>query len=75
VLVEGSVASARAVKGGHLKLELTLPGAKAPVISGFGIGMGDRADLAGPVRLLGRLRRDTWRGGDAVELRVDAVVS
>lgn len=70
IAVEADVVSAREVRGGHLKLELTLPGGRR--MGAFGVRMGDRAEgLHGQVLIVGSLRRDTWRGGDAVEMRVD----
>lgn len=72
IAVEAGVVSSREVKGGHLKLELSLPGGRR--MGGFGVRMGDRAgNLAGQVLVVGRLRPDTWRGGGAVEIRVDEI--
>ncbi len=64
--------SARAVKGGHLKLELEAPtgcrvGAFAPNRAELAESLGDR------VRVIGELRPDRWRGGDAVEVSVRSV--
>jgi single-stranded-DNA-specific exonuclease len=64
--------SARAVKGGHLKLELEAPtgcrvGAFAPNRGELAESLGDR------VRVIGELRPDRWRGGDAVEVSVRSV--
>jgi single-stranded-DNA-specific exonuclease len=71
--IECSVIAAREVKGGHLKLELSLPCNVR--VSGFGVHMGSRAsELSGEVRILGRLRHDAWRGGDAVEVRVERII-
>jgi len=66
--------SARAVKGGHLKLELEVPsgrrvGAFAPNQAELAESLGDR------VRVIGELRPDRWRGGDAVEVSVRSVES
>jgi single-stranded-DNA-specific exonuclease len=59
---------AREVTGGHLKLELDIDGSR---LGAFGAQMGARAtDLGKVVTLRGRLRRDTFRGGDAVELKI-----
>ena len=72
LLVRGAkVRRARDVKG-HLKLELDV-GKRS--WSGFAFSIGSRArELSGSVvDVLGAVRRDTYRGGDAVELRVDAV--
>jgi single-stranded DNA-specific DHH superfamily exonuclease len=69
-----SVRKAKEVRGGHLKLDLELPGGRN--ISAFAPGLGHRAtELSGAVKVFGHLRPDTFRGGDAVELlvrRVDA---
>lgn len=73
VFIAGAgVRSARNLKG-HLKLELTT-GRHA--FGAFGYELGALADSVsgGRVHLVGRLRRDSWRGGDAVELRIDRVV-
>lgn len=64
--------SARAVKGGHLKLELEVPsgcrvGAFAPNQAELAESLGDQ------VRVIGELRPDRWRGGDAVEVSVRSV--
>ncbi len=70
--VEASLVSAREVKGGHLKLDLGLAGGRR--IGGFGVAMGARAaELSGRVLVIGRLRRDTWRGGRAVEIRAEEI--
>ncbi len=73
VAVNAELVAAREVRGGHLKLELELDAGRR--ISGFGVGMGARAaELAGRVVVLGQLRRDAWRGGDAVEIRAEEIV-
>lgn len=72
VLVSGAVVrAARALKG-HLKLELTLRGRE---LSAFGPELGELAPrlAGGRADVVGRLRRDSWRGGDAVELRIERV--
>jgi len=67
--LEGTVVRAREVKGGHLKLELELGSGER--LGAFGVGLGERAAaLSGHVSLAGRLRRDHYRGGDAVELKI-----
>jgi hypothetical protein len=72
--LQGTLVSAREVRGGHLKLELDLPGGHR--IGGFGIGMGARASsLAGSVWVLGRLRADRFRGGNAVEIYADEIAT
>jgi single-stranded-DNA-specific exonuclease len=76
LLVEAKVASARAVNGGHLKLELELGSGKR--LLAFGISLGERADAlaaqATAVTVSGRLRPDRYRGGDAVELFLDQIL-
>jgi single-stranded-DNA-specific exonuclease len=68
----GRVVSAREVSGGHLKLELSLDGGER--LSAFGIGLGHRAQgLSGEVAVSGRLRPDRYRGGNAIELKLDKI--
>jgi single-stranded-DNA-specific exonuclease len=68
----GRVVSAREVTGGHLKLELALDGGER--LSAFGIAMGARAEaLAGDVAVSGKLRPDRYRGGGAIELKLDKI--
>ena len=57
---------AREIKG-HLKLELKLRG---EVIGAFGPDMGGRVEeLSGAtVDLVGRIKRDHWRGGNRPEI-------
>ncbi len=64
-----SVRSCREVKGGHLKVDFELPGGRR--LGGFGPGLGAiSATVTGTVTVVGNLRPDTYRGGDAVELLV-----
>lgn len=68
----GRVVSAREVSGGHLKLELALDGGER--LSAFGVGMGARAEsLAGEIAVSGKLRPDRYRGGNAIELKLDKI--
>lgn len=70
LLLSGArVVSARNLKG-HLKLDLTW-GKRA--LTAFGFELGPLAEGLGRARvdLVGSLRFDTWRGGDAVELRLE----
>lgn len=67
----GRVVAAREVTGGHLKLEL-LAGDER--LSAFGVGMGERAaSLSGDVAVSGKLRPDRYRGGNAIELKLDKI--
>jgi single-stranded-DNA-specific exonuclease len=66
--LEAEVLLAREVTGGHLKLELDVGGTR---LGAFGATMGARAaDIGKTAVVRGRLRRDTFRGGDAVELKI-----
>jgi single-stranded-DNA-specific exonuclease len=61
----------REVRGGHLRLWVDLAGKP---LSCFGGDMGPMApQLGAHVSLVGALRRDTWQGGSAVEMRLVAV--
>jgi single-stranded-DNA-specific exonuclease len=72
--LEGTILVAREVRGGHLKLELELPGGHR--VAGFGVGMGAKAgELQGHVWVVGRLRPDRFRGGSAVEIRANEIHS
>jgi single-stranded-DNA-specific exonuclease len=70
--VRGQVQAAREVRGGHLRLELSLPGSDS--IVGFGPNLGNWAELLGERAVVeGQLRPDRYRGGGAVELLLTAV--
>lgn len=70
--LRGRVVTAREVTGGHLKLELLLDSGER--LSAFGIGMGGRAGaLSGEVAVSGKLRPDRYRGGNALELKLDKI--
>ena len=71
--VTADLASARSVRGGHLKLELDV--GRWGILGGFAPSMGDRAAaLEGRLTAVGTPRQDTWRGGRAVEVLVHALV-
>ncbi|MEP7049798.1 MAG: single-stranded-DNA-specific exonuclease RecJ [Pseudomonadota bacterium] len=71
--LEARVLSARQVNGGHLKLELELPGGTR--LGAFGIAMGERASaLSGKIAVLGKLRPDRYRGGSAIELKLEKIL-
>lgn len=68
--VSARVISAREVTGGHLKLELELDRGRR--LFAFGPMLGHRAsELGSRVTAAGKLRKDTYRGGDAVELKIE----
>ncbi|MBN8615223.1 MAG: single-stranded-DNA-specific exonuclease RecJ [Deltaproteobacteria bacterium] len=57
---------------GHLKLSLRLGRER---VHAFGYGMGAEVERLGDTaNVVGTLRPDTWRGGDAVELKIDALI-
>ncbi|HVK70795.1 MAG TPA: single-stranded-DNA-specific exonuclease RecJ [Polyangium sp.] len=72
VLVRGAPVRVSRVIKGHLKLEIAL---KRHVVGAFGYELGALSSglSGGRVDIVGRLRRDTFRGGSAVEIRIDRV--
>jgi single-stranded-DNA-specific exonuclease len=67
------IRASREVKGGHLKLDLELSGGRR--VGGFGPGLGGASErYRGPATVIGKLRPDTYRGGEAVELLVERVI-
>ena len=71
--LEATVLSARQVNGGHLKLELELEGGTR--LGAFGISLGDRASsLTGKITVVGKLRPDRYRGGNAIELKLEKIL-
>jgi single-stranded-DNA-specific exonuclease len=72
IVAEGRVSSAREVKNGHLKLELTLDNRRR--LDCFAPRRGELArSLAGRVRVVGDLRHNGFAGVIAAELLVDDV--
>lgn len=72
LVADASVLRVRDIKG-HLKLDVTVGGR---TVDAFGFELGVHAPTLGAgdrVDLVGHLRRDTWRGGDAVTVRVEQV--
>ncbi|MBX3183254.1 MAG: single-stranded-DNA-specific exonuclease RecJ [Polyangiaceae bacterium] len=71
--ITARLTSARVVGDGHLKLDLDVGGQR---LSAFGFGQGELAgSLGSEVTLVGKLKRDTYHGGEAVELRIGSVQS
>jgi single-stranded-DNA-specific exonuclease len=69
----GRLRGAREVRGGHLSLELDFAGRP---LRAFGLGLGHLAPTLPPgreVNLVGQIQHDFYRGGGAVELRLDAI--
>jgi single-stranded-DNA-specific exonuclease len=75
LVVSGTVVSARSVNGGHLKLELDL--GQHSALGGFAFEKGPMAsEIVGrSATVVGDLRWDTFRGGGAVELFVEEILS
>jgi single-stranded-DNA-specific exonuclease len=73
VAIEGArVLGSRAVRGGHLRLWVDVGGTP---LSCFGGELGDLAGRLAPgslANVVGALRRDTWAGGGAIEMRLVA---
>ncbi|HEY8427684.1 MAG TPA: single-stranded-DNA-specific exonuclease RecJ, partial [Sandaracinaceae bacterium] len=69
-LIEGAtVEDASVVGDGHLKLALRVGDRR---LTAFGWELGEHADALGlRVDVFGSLRPDGWRGGDAIELRIE----
>ncbi len=73
IAFEATVLSARQVTGGHLKLELELEGGER--LGAFGFTMGERASsLTGKIGVVGKLRPDRYRGGSAMELKLEKIL-
>jgi single-stranded-DNA-specific exonuclease len=68
------VVSARALKGDSLRLVVRLEGGNGRFLDAFGYGLASHEPARGSiVDLRGRLRRDTYRGRGAVELRITGI--
>lgn len=66
-----TVASARVMKGEHLRLGLSWEGRS---LEAFGYGLAAQAPRAGAmIDVIGQLRRDTYRGRGAVEVRISSL--
>ncbi|MFO0708683.1 MAG: single-stranded-DNA-specific exonuclease RecJ [Sandaracinus sp.] len=72
-MAEGAkVEDASSVGSGHLKLSFRVGKER---VTAFGYGLGAEAERIGDtVSVVGSLRPDTWRGGEAVELKIDAIL-
>ena len=73
--LEGArVVQSREVRGGHLQVHVQTPA--GVVLYGFGPRMGHwarRLKASSRIDVIGSLRRDTFRGGDAVALNIAAI--
>ena len=70
-ITRGRVASVRVMKETHLAIEVARANG---TLRAFGYGLGPRAPSVGSfVRVVGRLRRDDYRGNGAVEIRMETL--
>jgi single-stranded-DNA-specific exonuclease len=73
-LLGARVVKAGLVRGGHLQVRLVV--GSHSIIYGFGYGLGAKVKELPPdchVNVVGWLRKDTYRGGSSVGLRVDTI--
>lgn len=73
--ITGKVKSAKAVKGNHLKLEVSLP--KNKTMPCFAIARGDLENTltpGTPITVLGDLRKNEWRGKVSAEMFVQDII-
>ena len=73
LMVDAEVRAVRVLRGNHLRFDLATARGTLPAF-GFELGVGAPENGA-KVRAFGKLRRDTYRGGDAVELRLEQFVA
>jgi single-stranded-DNA-specific exonuclease len=67
------VGASRVMRGGHLRLDLELGGTGSLGAFGYELGQKDVPRTGERIRALGRLRRDTYRGGATAELRIERI--
>ncbi len=75
LVLRARLLSARNLKS-HLKVEIMF--GRRATMGGFAFELGHLADAlakSSHVDVLGRLRRDAWRGGDAVELKIERIAA
>ena len=71
-VIRARVVSARVMKERHLAVDLDLGLGRGATLRAFGYELAARTPAAGShVRVVGRLRRDDFRGGGAVEMRME----
>jgi single-stranded-DNA-specific exonuclease len=70
-ITRGRVAAVRIMKEAHLAIEIARPSGS---LRAFGYDLASRAPAVGSfVRVVGKLRRDDYRGNGAVELRMETL--
>jgi single-stranded-DNA-specific exonuclease len=74
ISISGKVKSSKAVKGGHLKLDVKLPNGKT--MGCFAIAKGEMETVLKPgvqITVLGDLRKNEWQGRVSAEMFVDSL--
>src|SRR5690606_6158349 len=69
----GEIRSAKEVKGGHLKFDMALDNERVVGVCGSGMGAGADALNSQIVRVVGDLRKNTWRGRTKAEIFVKSL--
>jgi hypothetical protein len=74
LLVQGKLLAARAVRGGHLQIELLT--ARGQTLRAFGLGLGEQADsLPSELGIVGALRLACFRSVERAELRIEQLLT
>ena len=74
ILVQGKLLAARAVRGGHLQVELLT--ARGQALRAFGLGLGEQADsLPSELGIVGALRLACFRSVERAELRIEQLLT
>lgn len=69
LLARGQLVRARAVRGGHLQVELETPSGQ--ILRAFGFGLGSNADtLSGELGIIGTLRISRYQSIERAEMRI-----
>ncbi len=74
LVARGQVVRARAVRGGHLQVELET--ARGQVLRAFGFGLGESADsLSGELGIIGTLRISRYQSIERAEMRIERLAT
>jgi single-stranded-DNA-specific exonuclease len=74
LLVQGKLLAARAVRGGHLQIELLT--ARGQSLRAFGLGLGEQADsLPSELGIVGAMRLACFRSVERAEMRIEQLVT
>jgi single-stranded-DNA-specific exonuclease len=70
LIARGQVIKTRAVRGGHLQVELKTP--RGEILRAFGFGLGSSADgLRGELGIIGTLRISRYQSRERAEMRIE----